>query len=96
MPPRQTSRADDYASGVERLMGTFIMERKVFLGCIVIGVLLMVFLTVMTAFGKMNREDWLFMFAPNGAFLGMCMGALIYVNKTVDKLGGMTGGSDDR
>jgi hypothetical protein len=84
MPKPQDDRIEKAVTGIVRLQDAYAMERKVFLGGVVVGILLLTFLSIMTAFGKVKREDWVMLFGPSGIFLGTCTGAMIYFNKSLD------------
>ena len=84
MPRPQDDRIEKAVAGIERLLSAYVLERMVFLGGVVVGILLLTFLSVMTAFGKVKREDWAILFGPSGLFLAMCSGAMIYFNKSLD------------
>jgi hypothetical protein len=86
MPDPADDRFERVVAGIERLQVAYSWERKVFLGCVVVAFLLVVFLSVMTAFGRIKQEDWSALFAPGGLFLGMTTLAMFYFNRSFSLL----------
>ena len=87
-------RITSVVDGINRLQGSFAWERKIFLGGIALGILLMAFFSIMTAFGYIDKDDWIVVFGPSGAFTGMCTVAMTYFNKSLQIVGRMAEGSD--
>lgn len=77
---------NEYVGGVERLQTAYSLERYVCLGGLVLGMVLFAFLTLMTAFGYVEKEDWVPLFAPDGVFMGLCMGGMVYYGKSQEYL----------
>jgi len=95
MPGGKHNQIEEVVRGIQGLQNAYSMERKVFLGGVVLGILLITFFSIMTAFGKINRDDWVFVFGPPGLFSGMCMLAMTYFGKSLDILKQLAGGRRD-
>lgn len=91
MADRTEVQIGEVVNGIRELQAAYLMERRIFLGGIALGILLIAFFSIMTAFGYIKKEDWVFAFAPPGVFVGMCTAAMTYFNKSlriVDRLAG--------
>lgn len=69
------------------MQSAFSWERAVFLGGFALGILLFVFLVLMTAFRKIEQKDWAPLFAPGGVYMSLCMGGTLYYGKTLKLVG---------
>ena len=84
MPGPKDGQFAGFAAAVERLQIAFTMERKVYLFGVIVGILLLAFYSVMSAFGMINRDNWMFAFAPGGVYLGMLTAAMVNYKKSLE------------
>lgn len=82
--------------GIDQLQNSYLMERKVFLGGIVVGIALIVMFSILTAFRIIYKEDWIFTFGPSGGLLATCTAAMTYFNKSLSIVDRLAGGQSGK
>jgi hypothetical protein len=86
--------ANAYVDAVVRLQNAYLLERRVFLGGVIVSILLLTFFSIMAAFGFIKQVDWKVLFGPGGLFLGVSTGAMLYFGKSLDAVKELAGGTN--
>ena len=96
MPGTEQDKIEEVVRGIQGLQNAYSLERKVFLGGVVLGILLITFFSIMTAFGQIDQANWVFVFGPPGLFSGMCMLAMTYFGKSLDIVRQLAGATHEQ